>query len=192
MSREVVVRVPEGERGPWRVEQFTLAAEHRPLNPFSFSSGGRGYIPAGTYTQLLRKGSVVMSDTPDEIRDLRDLLYHAKGRVLLNGLGLGVALQGCLNKPEVEHVDVVEVDADVVALVAPHYEGPRVSVHQGDALTFPWPKGTRWNVVWHDIWDGICADNLEVMHRLHRRYGRRCDWQGSWCRWQCEDQARRY
>jgi hypothetical protein len=34
--------------------------------------------------------------------------------------------------------------------------------------------------VWHDIWLDLCTDNLEGMGKLHRKYGRRTDWQGSW------------
>jgi hypothetical protein len=30
------------------------------------------------------------------------------------------------------------------------------------------------------------------MEFLHRRYGRVADWQGSWCREECRDLARRY
>lgn len=43
-------------------------------------------------------------------------------------------------------------------------------------------------MVWHDVWDYIDANNLTQMHALHRKYGRRADWQGSWCRDQCERQ----
>jgi hypothetical protein len=35
-------------------------------------------------------------------------------------------------------------------------------------------------VAWHDVWANICEDNLPLMARLHRRYGRRVNWQGSW------------
>jgi hypothetical protein len=42
--------------------------------------------------------------------------------------------------------------------------------------------GARFGAIWHDIWDSICEDNLDQMKTLHRRYGRRCDWQGSWGR----------
>ena len=43
----------------------------------------------------------------------------------------------------------------------------------------------------HDIWDDICLDNLETMATLHRKYGRRCDWQGSWKRDWLKYQQRR-
>jgi spermidine synthase len=123
-----------------------------------------------------------MSDTDAELRDLSAIAYSATGHVLLNGLGLGVVLQACLAKSEVTKVTVIEVDADVIELVARHYEDPRVKIIHADALTYRPPKGTRYGAVWHDIWDGSCSDNLEQMKLLHRRYGRLTDWQGSWGR----------
>jgi hypothetical protein len=59
---------------------------------------------------------------------------------------------------------------------------------QGDCLTFNWPKGTRWDCVWHDVWDNLCAGNLRKgseadpfsYEEMHRKFGRRCNWQGSW------------
>lgn len=49
-------------------------------------------------------------------------------------------------------------------------------------LTIKWPTGTYWDVAWYDIWPEITSDNLEGMKRLHRSYGRRVGWQGSWAR----------
>jgi spermidine synthase len=126
-----------------------------------------------------------MSDTVDEIRDHLGPIRRATGKCLVNGLGLGMVLQGMLNKPEVEHVTAIEISPDVIALVAPHYQerfGDRLTIIQADALVWRPSKGTRFNVVWHDIWDDMSEDNLPDMHKLHRSYGRRCDWQGSWGR----------
>lgn len=160
-----------------------------------FSGGGRGVLkPGETITRLLRKypqggTGLVMSDTPDEIRDLSSILHRGRGRVLVNGLGLGCVLRGLLAKENVEHIDVVEISADLIKLIGPYFDDERVTIHEGDAFTFTWPKGTRWDCVWHDVWDDLSADNLNEYHgraqpgsyeKLHRRYGRRCDWQGSW------------
>jgi spermidine synthase len=130
-----------------------------------------------------------MSDTPAELEDMYYFVYHAKGKVLINGLGLGAAVQAVLSKPEVEHVTVIEISEDVIKLVADHYlkrYGDRLTIIHADALTWQPPKGQKFDTVWHDIWDSICTDNLEEMGRLHRRYGKRAAWQASWCREQCE------
>ena len=181
------ISIPEGESGPWKVSRFTVPPKD--IKALSYALHGRP-IPSGTYTRLIRTGDHVptMSDTPSEIRDHIEPLIQAKqrgGRILMNGLGLGVVLKGFLSFPEVTHVDVVEIDADVIKLVAPSYYDHRVTIYHVDAFEITWPKDTRWSVVWHDIWPSICSDNLPEMTKLHRKYGHKCDWQGSWCRYQC-------
>ena len=161
----------------------------------SFMRGrGRG-VPEGNYTKLQRKGAwdVTMSDTPDEYHDHFEPIHQATGHVLLNGLGLGCVLQCCAEKEGVTKITVIERSEDVIALVAPHYQakyGDKIEIIQADAFEYKPPKGVRYNVVWHDIWDNLCEDNLPEMHRLHRKYGRRTDWQGSWGRAQTERQKR--
>lgn len=183
-------RIPEGSSGPWRVERRTIDAEEARLGRLQAAiSGTRRYTPEGTYTGLLRNGSVVMSDVPDEMHDHFSAYMAARrrgGRILLHGLGLGMVAQGVLSLSNVEHVDVVEIDADVIALVAPAYqefvdEGC-LTIHHADCFEKRWEPGTRWSVVWHDIWPTICVDNLDEMATLHRKFGRRSDWHGSWCR----------
>src|SRR5262249_14419804 len=100
--------------------------------------------------------------------------------------GLGIAAQIALGKPEVSTVTAIELSIDVICLVAAHLADHRLTIIHADAFGWTPPKAMRWNVVWHDIWDDICADNLKQIAVLHRRYGRRCDWQGSWCRAECE------
>lgn len=181
------VEVPEGRRGNVEIRRITASrkdADFNKLRAAISSECGRG-VPEGTYTQLLRNGELWMSDTPDEISDHMHFIGRARGKVLIHGLGIGVCLAPVLSKDEVNSVTVVEIDPDVIALVASTYLerfGERLKIIQADALTQPWPKGERWDTVWHDIWPTICEDNLETMARLHRRFGRRCDWQGSWCR----------
>jgi hypothetical protein len=194
--RDWQVSVPAGSAGRWRVERFTVSEEAASIERMrAMFSGGRG-VPAGDYTRLMRGGQLVMSDTPDEIRDHRSPVREAKdrgGRVLIHGLGLGLVLRQMLALPNVTQVDVVEQSEDVIALVGPIYAGdPRVTIHHADAYEMRWPKGARWSVAWHDIWDDICADNLEGMTKLHRRFARRVDWQGSWCRRECASNARRW
>lgn len=199
------VDVPEGDVGRWGVRRFDVTEEDARFQHIRAAIGGgirrRTFIVPGTYTRLIRwgehgpdapmSGVTVMSDTPDEIADhlgaIREVTLRG-GRVLIHGLGLGMVVAAALRCDGVTGVDVVELEQDVIDLVGPHYTAdPRVTIHHGDALTFRFPPGRRWSVVWHDIWPNICADNLPDMERLHRRYGSRCDWQGSWARTMCED-----
>ena len=183
------MNIPEGQAGPWRVEKWTMTEKdawasdlRATLNP------QRPYraVPVGIYTKLMRNGATIMSDTPDELRDFRMAVLHAKGHILINGLGLGCVVTACLQKPAVETATVIEIDPDVIALIGPHFTDDRLTIINADALQYQPPKGQRYQMVWHDIWDNICSDNLPQMHRLHRKYGRRTDWQGSWSRELCE------
>lgn len=187
------VAVPVGKRGAVEVRHFEVE-ENSFENLRLMLHGGRQCRP-GTYTKLLRNGELWMSDTTAEWDDHR-VAYLAMrqygGRVLINGLGLGMVVKAALDLPNVEHVDVVELDPDVIALVGPTYAGPRCTIHQDDAYTIRWPVGTRWTVAWHDVWLNICGDNLSEMAKLHRRYGGRVQWQGSWAREECEYERRRW
>lgn len=191
------VDVPEGQSGDWKVSKFEVTESGAKLHNLraSMRPGGR-LIRPGMYTKLTRNDQVIVSDTPAEIYDHSEPVRRAQsGRVLINGLGLGMVLQGILDERAIEHVTVIENCPDVIALVAPHWKdryGYRLTIVHADAFDWQPPKNMRYCVVWHDIWDNITSDNLPEMHRLHRKYGRRCVWQGSWCRNLCETTKARW
>lgn len=165
--------------------------------------GGR-WTPEGRYVLLeMSEGafdgeehwSVVMSDTPDEMNDHHDVLLNASGRVLVHGLGLGCVTNCLIHMPHVAEIDVVEIDEDVIALTWPRLveaafaQRKTLNLHVGSCVDIKWPVGSHWNYVWHDIWSAIEPDNLSddklAEHNisyatLHRKFGGRCDRQGSW------------
>lgn len=174
------VTIPEGERGPWKIERFTVDAGS--LSWMKLAMEGRA-PHAGTYTMLRHaQRGIIMSDTTAERRDHMQFVYKAKGHVLINGLGLGMCLAAILKRPDVLSVAVIELDADVIALVAPHFVDARLTIVQASAFDYAPPKGIRYGAVWHDIWDEICEDNRIEMSRLCRKYGSKTDWQGCWGR----------
>jgi hypothetical protein len=139
-------------------------------------------VPPGHYVSLQRKATQqerdakewidlandgyvpVMSDTPSEINEHAHAIEHATGRVLIHGLGLGVLVSALLAKPDVTHIDVVEIDPDVMRLTAPYYmDHPKVEVHLGDAVEVAraWRPTEVWDYVWHDIWSQISDNNLD-------------------------------
>ena len=154
----------------------------------------------GWYTALVHdERGVVMSDLRAELAGCLPVLRRATGRVLVSGLGLGIVPAAVLRRPHVTSVDVVELDEQVIDLVAGDPAArdnwaadPRLHVHHGDAHRFTWPPGTRWDVAWHDIWDTITPGNLASMAHLHRRYGHRVGWQGSWEHAECVAMRRRH
>lgn len=188
------VDIPEMSLGKWQVEKFTVTEEQAKIEACRAIFSGRGCMFPGTYTRLVRNNehgrALVMSDTPDEVDDHFVPIRKAVGHCLINGLGLGVVVNGMLCKSEVDKVTVVEYDSALIDLVGAYWKdiyGDRLEIVHADALEYKPPRNSRFSVVWHDIWDTICADNLPEMHKLHRKYGKRADWQGSWCRELCEE-----
>src|SRR6185295_15069938 len=74
-------------------------------------------LPPGIYTFLYRltdatlhhdpPGEVVMEDTPFELQTHLGFVMHARGRVLVTGLGLGCVIRGLLANPSVEHITCI-------------------------------------------------------------------------------------
>lgn len=189
--------VPDGRRGPWAIETFTVTKQDE-LRTLMEAIGARNAlltVPAGTYKRLVHaERGVVMSNTRMEVVTNSEAFKAATGRVLINGLGMGMLLEAILSKPDVTYVRVIEHDPDVIALVGPHFaRDRRVEIIHADAYEYVPERGERFNYAWHDIWDTISPRNLPLMARLGRRYGkRRCDAQGFWAReWIRSDLRRR-
>jgi hypothetical protein len=81
----------------------------------------------------------------------------------------------------------------ILDLMDKTFVNDRVAIHHGDAFTYSWPTGVRWDIAWHDVWDELSVDNLSQSQvdkdagdpdhsiaRLMRRYARRVTWQGAW------------
>lgn len=152
---------------------------------------GYGDITILKHKEADGRKTVWMSDTRAEIVEHVDLINKLwwtesmpNVTVIINGLGLGMAVNAAL-KHGAKHVDVVELDPEVIEIIGPNFEGKPVTIHQGDALTKTWPKGKSWTMAWHDIWPTIAEENIPEMDRLHRRYKDRVQWQGSWQRKGC-------
>ena len=183
------VIVLEGVSGPWRIEAFRVSEQESEMTLARAKITGaiNEFVPTGNYKRLVREETVVMSNTPMEIRTNRAFIYRAKGKVLINGLGLGMVLSAILKKPEIESVTVVEASEDVIKLVGPSFcDDSRVTIVHACAFEYQPEQGTFFDAVWHDIWDEISDENLPEMHKLHRKYGQRANWQGSWARAECE------
>lgn len=186
---DIEVKVPVSESGRYRVEEFTVTQQQADIENLRASIGAFSARPIdpGTYKRLMRDDVVLMSNTPAEIEDHWEMIHKSTGSVLINGLGLGVCLTAILEKDDVEDVTIIELSQDVIDLVGPIFaDDSRVKIICIDAFEWKPPKGKKYDVVWHDIWDYITEDNLEDMHKLHRKYGKRAVWQGSWARYQCE------
>src|SRR6185295_6407091 len=140
-------RVPKSvepqEFGLWTIERRTL---HGPDGPSKFWRELIGPCRWLDYTILrrwtlasmhLHLGEIVMEDSERELRRHLPIWLNARGRVLKTGLGLGCVVRGLLANPDVHHVDVVEIDADIIRIIGAEFAGnPRVTIHHADALTW--------------------------------------------------------
>lgn len=187
MSDQYKVDVPEGVSGIWKVSKFTVSDEDAKHDAFRamFSGGGMGRsTPPGTYTSLHRGGTLIMSDTPDEIRDHRGFIRSATGRVLIAGLGIGMVMGAVAMKPDVTSVTVIEKSEDVIKLVADHYlakpYGHKLDIVCADIFQWKPDRGTTYDWGWMDVWDNLCTDNLKEMTQLARKYSRSVKNKGYW------------
>ncbi len=185
------ITVPDGKCGKWAVETFEITERDASYSRVREVLRPGSMVSPGIYKRLMRGNTVVMSNTQMEVRTNRPVIHAATGRVLINGLGLGMVLTAILQKDCVHEVWVIESSVEVIQLVGPSFTDHRVRIIHADAMTYVPPKGVRFDVVWHDIWDGISAANLDEMIVLHRRYAQRTRWQASWARAECEELRRR-
>lgn len=175
-------RVPHsikpGDYGPWTIERRqandSILAEMTPRARSVLASVGYGMVGFPDYTLLRRHtiatlqqngGEVVMEDSWRELQRHLPIWLEAKGRVLITGLGLGCVVRGLLLNPEVEAIDVVELDPRIIALTKPTLDDPRVMIVQGDALKVAiWGE---WDYAWHDLWCEPSADGSSRLQMLH-------------------------
>lgn len=195
--------IPEGRVGDFSIEHFEIKRDDAIVALFSY----RNRVPGpGKYTKLVENGMCWMSDTYAELRDHHEPVLKARGHCLVTGLGLGIVANAMARRDAVTRVTVIERAPEVIALVKDHLH-EKVDVIRADATEWKPPRRDvvlyggsdscdktefahiglapapqywpEWfGAVWHDIWPSICSDNLEIMTKLKRRYGRRARWQG--------------
>lgn len=128
----------------------------------------------------------MMSDTRAEITDHFEFLdkvalaadFAGDLSVCITGLGLGMVAEACL-RMGVGSVTVVDVDPEVIELVAGQIDHPNLRVIQADAHT--WQPDRKFDYVWHDIWATISDTNLPEMLQMRDNYRRATRyWQGCW------------
>lgn len=124
---------------------------------------------------------IVMEDSPRELRKHLPIWLKARGRVLKTGLGLGCVVRGLLANEQVEHIDVIEIDADIIRVVGAEFVGnPRVTIHYADALKFTIPAGAKWDFAWHDIWTEQNKGLQQEHAKLIMRFDKHTKEQGAW------------
>lgn len=182
--------IPEGSSGLWYIRKFKLSQNLLTKR----SDGSLVEVPAGHYTNLYKMtmatlhhsppGELVMHDVPAELKTHLNFMLKARGRVLINGLGLGCVARGCLANPNVREVTVVERDRDVLKLVGRYMpKVRRFRLVWADALSFTKKMNSRFDCAWHDLWSDSDR-NEEHLHVLHgallKECARKVRFQGAW------------
>lgn len=204
--------LPAGKKGDATISHFTVspkeASSFNFYNAFS-GSGGLTRIEPGDYVRLhigeCKLDNLMMSDTPMERHTNWEVRRAARGQVLIAGLGIGMILHPILDPrrtreqdggkysgaprlPAVEHVTVVELNQNVIDLVAPSLEryGDRLTIVQANIHDFD-PGAQKYDSVYFDIWPHISGDNLPEIAKLHQRWKSRLNrtgdakpWMSSW------------
>jgi hypothetical protein len=179
------VSAPVAAIGNVLIEEFSISDDSAAL--YNLRAGRYTTIRPGVFKRLMIGSDVVMSNTFMEKRTNADFVARAKGKVLINGLGLGMVIEQLLNKPSVTHITVIESNPFVIELVGPVFSGnDRVTIVQSCAFEYKPPRGSRYDFVWHDIWTEITGENLPQMEILHKKYRNRTGWQGSWAKDLCK------
>lgn len=188
--------LPEGESDGWSLKRFEIEDDVRMrlanMRMAMKGVGDRMVIP-GTYTRLFRGDTLVMSDTPAEKSDHVSFVIQSRGRVLIGGLGMGMVLNAVARREVVEHVTVIELEDGPINLVWDFYKeryGDKIDLIQADVREWKSP-GQRWDCVWMDIWDDICADDWDEHKLLKRRYAQKADYVDTWVHDLVQDLHRR-
>lgn len=191
-------RVPSTLRpqafGAWRIDRQSVKALCTAA-PSSLVAAVAFMLNVGweSYT-LLRRFSVakmhlkddtdiIMEDSVRELRQHLPIWLRARGRVLVTGLGLGCVVRGLLANPNVSHIDVIEMDKNILRVVGHEFASEqRVTLYHGDALTYHIPHRLPYDYAWHDICEREDQDeHLACLHaRLLARFRHRARWQGAW------------
>lgn len=191
------VNIPEGKLGAWEVLRYSVTAQEEAMQRLRCALNPQRptrVVPEGAYTALTRNGSIIMSDTPDEINDHIDAIDQTEEghHCLVGGLGLGMVAQAMLDRGA--RVTVIELCEEVIELVGTHLKeryGDRLEIIQADMKTWRPPKGAHYDVVWLDIWDNIDMDNLEEMEEMKSHFYKCCDWIECWQEDGCRGQKER-
>jgi hypothetical protein len=171
--------IPEKSLGKWKISSSTLEETQAACMQLelmhTFLSFPELSIPPGEYKRLCTDDEVMMSDTRAEISGHYDLFNNASGRILINGLGLGIAAWIVDKIPEVDEIWIQEIDADIIELIKPSItrNALKVKLFQGDAFypDFSHPAfNTKFDYIWNDIWPSYSHENIPEFEELRQIY----------------------
>lgn len=144
---------------------------------------------AQTYTRLFIDGRLWMTDAEFECWTNLKFIERAYGDVLIAGLGIGLVLRPLLDAEDVSSVTVLERSPDVIALIGPLYQHPKLTIVEADCHQWEPPK-KAYNFIYFDIWPDVPnSDNRDEIRGLKKRYRSALKTSGRTLAW-CEDRTK--
>jgi spermidine synthase len=108
--------------------------------------------PMADFMQLIDLDQlfVVMSDSKPDKKSCEKYVRAARGDVLILGFGLGLIVIPIMKKPEVKSVTIVEIQPEVVKLVASQIPlNKKVKIVMGDALLYK--PDRKYDCIFYDV-----------------------------------------
>jgi len=134
-----------------------------------------------SYVRLLVNGELVMTDAEFERRTNYGFICNAQGDILIAGLGIGLILGPALEKGK--SVTVVEINQDVISLVAPAFPHSKLRIIHEDIYKWKPAKGQMFDTIYFDIWADFSEDTNAEAAKLRRKFSkylRDGGWMESW------------
>jgi hypothetical protein len=189
----------EEHKGMAQISHVEFSNRGNPLfNMRAVRDGGwLFYMQDGKYVRLHINGQLMMSDTRMEKESNRDFINNAHGKVLIAGLGIGLILKNILQKEDITEITVIELYQDVIDLVGPKFNDPRIKYICADIYKWKPKKEDKYNVIYFDIWSEVSQDNLKDIATLHNRFKNSVDrtdlrcWMDSWMKQYLRNQKRK-
>lgn len=161
MYKNMIDVLTEGKEGVFKLDKFEI----KQYDIFN-------RIPKGSYIRLIDKNDCIMSDTPMEKRTNSKFVENANGDVFIAGLGIGLIILAIQDKEEVRSITVLEKEEDIIKLVGSQLPlNKKVKIIKGDVFNYKFPKDTKFDSIYFDIWNNINSDIYEnEMKLLKSRY----------------------
>lgn len=137
--------------------------------------------------KLICEYSLWTSDCPEELYSQGRLYKDAWGDVIVGGLGIGMCAVVIANLPGVKSVTVVEIEPEIIKLVADQLPQRRVPINIVKADLYKYIKtAPHFDFAFLDIWSGTgestwLAQVVPLLRAIYKRQGETdvtC-WQGS-------------
>lgn len=183
------------EKGIAKIKLFEF--KHKDDFMFNFRAARKDpmfIVRDGEYVQLSVKGQLMMSDTGMERISNKAFINNSKGHVLVAGLGIGLIIHNILSKEDVASITIIEKYQDVIDLIAPKFNDPRLKYICADIFEWKPEKGSKYDTIYFDIWPEICTDNLNQITTLHNKFKSfkaKDGWMNSWMKEYLQNQKRK-